>query len=186
MLLLAPKSVGSHFVFSNEKSWNAVADEDATAVGDSSLGGHHFRLNLVEFERQMATIPFYIRQDYDASWFSATELADMERSATLAQRPDGTTSTASVSNIQIDANTSKLLALLKEERVSPVVIPPSAEVAIDNTQLVRNVDELDALLDLDISEAVAIVPLPAAMKPTIVSAAPANDIQQWLDDILDD
>lgn len=194
MLLLAPKSVGSHFVFSNEKSWSTDTDEGV--VDQTLLGGHHFRFNLVEFEQQMATIPFYQRQDYGVDLFSDKEIEEMDRCAKLAPRPNAM-KTSDVPN-EVHEDALKLLAVLKgdannEGRVDPVVterlVNSSALKVEDNIVA----DELDALLDLANTVPVAVaatIPFASVNVPagpaTTSGVAPADDIQKWLDDILDD
>lgn len=194
MLLLAPKSVGSHFVFSNEKCWN-TDPEEATASDQILLGGQHFRFNLVEFEQQMATIPFYKRQDYDADLFSAKEVEDMNRSASLMPRPDAKISDSG-EKYMLQSNALKLLSLLKSnnkevhsdvacaENANAAFLVDSSSVATDNT-----VDELDALLDLAITEPISPIPIASVINmatSTNSTNAPADDIQKWLDDILED
>lgn len=194
MLLLAPKSVGSHFVFSNEKNWNTDTEEAVAVVGDQTLhGGQHFRFNLAEFEQQMATIPFYKRQDYGADLFSPQEIEDMNRCAKLAPRPNQST-TVSEGKYEIHSDAIKLLSALKGENTNKAVTvelstenanPPNA-TAEETEHAVT--DELDALLDLAITEPAFSVTFPSVnlTNPNTSSAEPANDIQKWLDDILDD
>lgn len=187
-LLLAPKSVGSHFVFSNEKNWNLPTDDDP-----SLFGGQHFRFNLADFERQMATIPFYVRQGYDPNLFSDDELANMRRESELAPRSEamGAGTVQSKEPIRVDAINKHILSILKEKNDDTVGLADSpAVIHIANEEIAKkvDVDELDELLDLVIKDPVDIKTNATSVRaaPIVSGPAPVNDIQQWLDDILDD
>lgn len=168
-LLLAPASVGGHFLFNSEKSWEAS--------DDWYNRDEYFQLNLVELTKSLATIPYFERQNYSKDIFSSEEIEDMNRQAKY-------------NYFKWSAN-SKTTVKFSEE-------PASAKGKIKETQSAVNLpqndeDDLDELLNLTGTKQQEIQnpAFPPTTNPSSgvtiqlgQTADASDDIQKWLDDIL--
>lgn len=183
------------------------------ANGAESDGGEQFfRMNISRLERILMERPFCERQQYDKAMFTVNELTRMAKEVTqeTAQRVDGLQArlkkvqSLAVSKINEDSRRNKA-NLLCEETVKPkqqqqqtTTMGPNR--TIDDYEAHGNSvgsDEaansaLEALLGathIQISKTTENVQCaqPSAAPTPISSAAPivVDDLQQWLDEILD-
>lgn len=167
-LLMAPASIGGHFLFNSEKSWEAN--------DDWYNRDEYFQLNLVELSKSLATIPFYERQNYGKDIFSSLEIEDMDRQAKYQF-------------FKRSANSKNTVKLSKADGV--------VDVQLNETKSAVNLpqnddDDLDELLNLTGAKQQTIQSseFPSVERVTIQfdSASTAldstDDIQKWLDDVL--
>lgn len=76
-ILLAPKSIGTHFTLKSEKHWDqSNENDDSTAAG--TIFSKLFQLNLVTLKNGVGRLPFYMRNDCPKEIFTDHEIADME------------------------------------------------------------------------------------------------------------
>ncbi|KAH9629512.1 hypothetical protein HF086_015842 [Spodoptera exigua] len=73
-LIQAPPSIGGHFQFKHEKSWDIN-----TAP---SLYDKYFNINMEDLNIALCTIPFYERNSIDTSIFTETDILTMNNRAT--------------------------------------------------------------------------------------------------------
>ncbi|KPJ14013.1 hypothetical protein RR48_03119 [Papilio machaon] len=73
-LIQAPLSVGGHFQFKHEKSWDITTGP--------SLYDKYFEIDMDNLAIALSTIPFYERNSIDQSLFSETDILNMNNRAT--------------------------------------------------------------------------------------------------------
>lgn len=194
-LLITPASLGSHFVFSTEKNWGD--DDSATELTQ------FFKLNLTNLAKSLTTIPFYKRQSYCDNLFDANELVDMDVKAMEKRRfLSDFTAVAATTEPTVDAAVQPPPAAMPaSEKASSKVTAVTNEFLAGTIEAgtieVDDDDELNDLLMIDAKPVVAMMdnnrktveskkledpPVPVSA----ATPASSNDIQQWLDDILDD
>lgn len=172
-LLSAPASVGGHFLFNSEKSWEAK--------DDWYNRDEYFHLNLVELTKSLATIPFYERQNYSKDIFSSDEIEDMNRQAKYQYFK---WSANSQNNSGRSANESSMGEKCDIKQTQSAVNLPQ-----------KDEDDLDELLSLPgtIQQGVqsSIHPSTTSLSSseTVQLGQTSNedstdDIQKWLDDVL--
>lgn len=181
-LLAAATSVGEHFRFNSEKNWES---------SDSSYNrSEYFQLNLVELTQSLGTISFYERQDYSKSSFNSKEIEQMEK--------------------QAENQRSKWMAHRENmDKLSRELVKSKSEIKETDCKfalmnLSQEEDELDELLNLNEIKSTLLAQqntyydfptLNASQSShiTIGSQYPhyssigdsIDDIQKWLDDVLD-
>lgn len=191
-LLRAPAAEGAHFRFSSERSWDA--DESATDL----FGTQFFRMNVSQMERQLLAVPFHERQQYAAELFTDDELQHMRAEARAHNGVPGglRRSEPKLSGVQMN-DVQQAERKIKTTEGLAVVSLPAEEVAVASKEVD---DELDTLLSLvSVNKqttmlekrevrpvAVESVETGAVQLAVLKPAAPVDDLQQWLDDILDD
>lgn len=166
-LLSTPASIGGHFLFNSEKSWEA--NDDWYNRDD------YFQLNLIELSKSLATIPFYERQNYSKDLFSSEEIDDMNRQAKYH-------------HFKWSANRKNI------SNVEPSVVEvKDCRNAVERTTQ-NDDDDLDELLNLTgsgqqkihipklVSSDSSAASNSATIQPS--SADSTDDIQKWLDDVL--
>lgn len=200
-LLIAPASVGSHFVFSTEKTWG----EQTTEIQSTQ----YFQLNLAELAVNIESIPFYERQGYSANLFNENELHDMMAKAklseklVLSQKKDRMVAVQPKS-IKHDVVSNAVPENVVPPKTTPILQQQVKEVknhTLKETVNSKSDDELDELLGMgmktvtldlkDVSDQEnRIKVMPAVVVAPVHHASVANskttDLQQWLDDIFDD
>lgn len=188
-LLNAPQATGGHFQFSSEKSWTATLAEknvDSQAEKDDSKKYFHqfFNLNLSRLNDSIITIPFYERLDLDRSLFTESEIQSMDEKAKKLEE-----TYKKIYKNDMDKNQSSN---------QPEAVKPQTSVKLVDTN-----DE--ARGDIDLDELLEIVPVninqKATVKEKIVQQVPnkqeekvsrdfkgesSEDMQKWLDDVLND
>lgn len=74
-LLSVPLSVGDHFTFAAERMWLQNDDMNTSEVG--SMLTDLFKLNITKLQNGLGRVPFYSRQGLMNEMFTADEIADM-------------------------------------------------------------------------------------------------------------
>ncbi|EDX01484.1 uncharacterized protein LOC6524519 isoform X1 [Drosophila yakuba] len=179
-----PSLGGGHFTFGSEREWANVADGQTKLHTKAASG--YFTLNLTRLNAGLQTIPFYKRMDYPASLFTRAQIVAQEEAAERAE-------TVYQQRILKDANggaKSRAPSAKSNKEVAPAAAekPPAAPAA--------EPDELDELLamtntQLDIGSGpvgpiTMPMPMPMVQPATPSSAASKNDVEQWLDSVLDE
>lgn len=188
-------------MFSTEKSWGEA--DSAAASTESAQTTQFFKLNLTKLAKSLATIPFYERQSYDVGLFDAGELCDMDVKAANSRNNCHDVTPTTVQTI----DGGGALALQKKQATTmPYDTPHMASgggADVHNSATATTVavdvdDELNDLLMLGVKPLSTIDNskmlltggdgIVEDVRPVAVvkAAATSNDIQQWLDDILDD
>lgn len=201
-LLSAPPAEGAHFRFSSEKSWDAV-----DAESDDLFGTQFFRMNVSRMERQLLAVPFYQRQGYAPDGFTGDELRRMRTDAERAAGAADASGVEAAEATSVPSSSSPSLGQGQQQLVSPLSPsdaklmatgssgpPMAAETPAAVDDAVEEDDELDALLlriTVPPSPVAAAVrdPQPPSKEPCVANRAlppVADDLQQWLDDILED
>nr|XP_016923894.1 uncharacterized protein LOC108005216 [Drosophila suzukii] len=180
-----PTLGGGHFAFGSEREWASVA-EGQTKLHTKAASGY-FTLNLTRLNAGLQTIPFYKRMDYPASMFTRAQIVAQEEAAERAEAvyqqhilkdSNGGGSKSRVAS----AKSNKEAAPAAAEK--PAAANPSAEP-----------DELDELLamtnkQLDMGSGIGPItmpmPMPMVQPATPSSAASKNEVEQWLDSVLDE
>lgn len=191
-LLIAPASVGNHFVFSTEKNWG----EQSADIQSSQ----YFQLNLAELAKNMNCIPFYLRQGYSVDLFNENEQQDMVEKAQamrklIQSQQNDRNLPFNVSNHGKSDKSEENVITKKASSVVPIL----NENKIINSMPINKIDdeELEELLEIDLKpptilniqslqleETIEIKPIPVVDDSKKI--AKTNDLQQWLDDIFDD
>uniref|UniRef100_W8C895 Cell death regulator Aven n=2 Tax=Ceratitis capitata TaxID=7213 RepID=W8C895_CERCA len=182
-----PTSVGGHFQFSSEKNWDSV---DTEQFLDNTEASQYFTLNLKLLNVGLQTIPFYKRMDYAASLFTRDQLRTMENAAEAAEKNYQKVLHEHETNPSIKINSGSRKS--GSGRSQNSLKPNNVEASETNVG-----DELDELLNLttaavtkvDISVGNgsgaenAAVPIPADSENV---SAHKDDIQEWLDNVLEE
>lgn len=198
-LMQQPASVGGHFLFNSEKNWDT--DDQ---IFEKSDANNYFNLNLSLLNAGIQTIPFYKRLDYDTSMFTKFEINKMNAEAEMAEKKFQEVikeyeATLKTSSSVGSRKASGRASAAKQKANIPAA--PAPEPVASNDKSEKD-DELDELLSLTASK-VADVNLEdkkdAGEVATTEIEAPnvkaeeekksgenKEDIQQWLDDILDE
>ncbi|KAH8265105.1 hypothetical protein KR026_004777, partial [Drosophila bipectinata] len=175
-----PSLGGAHFTFGSEKEWTSVA-EGQTKLNTKAAGGY-FTLNLSRLNAGLQTIPFYKRMDYPSSFFTRQQIAAQEQAAEKAEA-------IYQQRILRESNGSSARKASAKVAEKPAV---TTTPALDNDP-----DELDELLamtssQMDISSGIGPItmpmpmPMPMVQPATPSSAASKNEVEQWLDSVLDE
>ncbi|KAH8265156.1 hypothetical protein KR044_004153, partial [Drosophila immigrans] len=174
-----PSLGGGHFTFGAEKEWNNIA-EGQTQL-HTKAASSYFTLNLGLLNAGLQTIPFHKRMDYPSSMFTRRQIVAQTEAAERAER----TYQERVLR-ELNANGQRQASSAKSRPPSAVKEPAPAAV-------VEPPDELDELLaltnsQLELTPTTVPTPAPATLpKPaTPASAASKNDVEQWLDSVLDE
>ncbi|XP_017065194.1 uncharacterized protein LOC108103945 [Drosophila eugracilis] len=175
---------GGHFTFGSEREWANVA-EGQTKLNTKAASGY-FTLNLSRLNAGLQTIPFYKRMDYPASFFTKAQIVAQEEAAERAE-------TTYQQRILKDSNgiSKSRAASAKSNKDAAPAAAEKPATAVPGAE----VDELDELLamtntQLDIGSSVGPItmpmPMPMVQPATPSSAASKNDVEQWLDSVLDE
>lgn len=172
-LLAAPSSIGGHFFFSSEKSWQ-TDDNTGTAAAAivSPLAAKYFNLNIQELTKNLQRLPFYVRQEYPKDLFTDKEIEEMNRKANLFDHQSKTPAEEINAKMralieQVEEKPSKIAkpTILKEPEKKVQPMTKSQEVVSECFQSIGEVsstivaqpvnpndsdDELDALLGLSL------------------------------------
>ncbi|XP_013113452.2 uncharacterized protein LOC106091470 [Stomoxys calcitrans] len=182
-----PMSSGGHFKFSSEKQWEQAENESFL---DNTEASEYFTLNLKLINVGLQTIPFYKRMDFSSSMFTNDQLNTMEKSAELAEKTYQNVLKEHIENprIKINSASRKTNSAKSQKSQASNAKKPSTETP----------DELDELLNITTDQMSKASMqsgrnTPAAANPPATpgnnSTAPADnkdDIQQWLDNVLDE
>lgn len=181
-----PSMGGGHFTFGVEKEWNNAAQGPTQAK--PSRG--YFTLNLSLLSCGLQTIPFYKRMDYPTSMFTRPQIVAQTEAAERAERiyqervlrelnPN-----ASVPNENVASPKSRV-ASAKSTKPEPAGAQPAEPDELDELLAMTNTQlEQTSLANTPSTLPFAMpVPRPTTATP---SSAPKNDVEQWLDSVLDE
>lgn len=180
-ILLAPKSIGEHFTFASERGW-----EQATEFGTDSLSHDLFTLNLNNLKNGVGRLPFYLRSDLPVDLFDDAEITDMNFRAnyyvTDEKQRIKTEKPSEIAEKLIEKN----IQSLDERTPEDSVITSTVKTSMILSKSITKLAESTASLTFG-------TPLKSHSQPlsskVIVKSNSTNDsenIQEWLDDILND
>lgn len=176
-----PSLGGAHFTFGSEKEWTSVADGQTKLNTKAAVG--YFTLNLTRLNAGLQTIPFYKRMDYPSSFFTRQQILAQEEAAEKAE-------VLYQQRLLQEWNGSARQTSAKVAE-KPVAAPPTPAPAAVNDEP----DELEELLamtntQMDIGSGLGPItmpmPMPMIQPATPSSAASKNEVEQWLDSVLDE
>ncbi|TDG40969.1 hypothetical protein AWZ03_012614 [Drosophila navojoa] len=169
-----PSMGGGHFTFGVEKEWSNIAEGQAQVPTKAASG--YFTLNLSLLNCGLQTIPFYKRMDYSPAMFTRSQIIAQNEAAEQAE---------------LIYQELVLKALNDEKsRVTSAKSTKSAQPAAPD-----ELDELLAVTDAQLAQASIdtgpTLPLEAIASPVVQPATPTtntskNDVEQWLDSVLDE
>ncbi|KAM7349200.1 apoptosis and caspase activation inhibitor isoform 1-T3 [Cochliomyia hominivorax] len=181
-----PAGMGGHFKFASEKQWEQAENEDFL---DNTEASEYFTLNLKLLNVGLQTIPFYKRMDYSASMFSKEQLQTMEKEAEEAEKSYQNVLKEHIENPRIKGNSAnRKTNSAKSQKSVKAKIPEAA-------------DELDELLNMTSDQMSKVSVKSGANTPALKPATPdaksaadapsgggenKDDIQQWLDNVLEE
>lgn len=166
-----PSMGGGHFTFGAEKEWSNLA-EGQTELHTKAASGY-FTLNLTLLNYGLQTIPFYKRMDYSPSMFTRSQIIAQNEAAEEAEH----------------IYQELLLKELNPDK-SPVTSPKSPKSA--QPAAPDELDELLAITDAQLAQAsITTGPTLPIASPVVQPATPTtntskNDVEQWLDSVLDE
>lgn len=184
-LLLAPSSIGGHFLFNSEKNWES---NDEWYNRDE-----YFSLNLIELAQSLTTIPFYERMNYSKDVFSPEEIESMEKHANFQRMKWVANSKTDEAALKKDVELAKSVCQFREILVDAIGIEKEAE---------NDEDELDELLGMTGAKSSSLTDQCIKSSEATTShhnitvsnepqfprhesiADSKDDIQKWLDDVL--
>ncbi|XP_017045707.1 uncharacterized protein LOC108091172 [Drosophila ficusphila] len=178
-----PSLGGGHFTFGSEREWASVA-EGQTKLHTKAASGY-FTLNLTRLNAGLQTIPFYKRMDYPAGLFTRAQIVAQEEAAERAEAvyqqrilkdANGGTKSRAAS-----AKSNKDAALAAEKPASAAPAEPDELdelLAMTNTQLDMGSSGIGPIT--------MPMPMPLVQPATPSSAASKNEVEQWLDSVLDE
>ncbi|KAH8420606.1 hypothetical protein KR009_012103, partial [Drosophila setifemur] len=191
-LAQVPSLGGGHFTFGSEKEWTQVA-EGQTKLHTKAAGGY-FTLNLTRLNAGLQTIPFYKRMDYPSTMFTRQQIHVQEQAAKRAEAmyQQRILRNSNGSATKSRAGSGKATKDSAEKPSDPAVAPAPTVVPAPAATTPNEPDELDELLamtntQLDIHGPITMpMPMPLVQPATPSSAASKNDVEQWLDSVLDE
>ncbi|XP_062139361.1 uncharacterized protein LOC133848012 [Drosophila sulfurigaster albostrigata] len=177
-----PSMGGGHFSFGAEKEWNNIA-EGQTQL-HTKAASSYFTLNLGLLNAGLLTIPFYKRMDYSSSMFTRQQIVTQTEAAERAER---TYQDRVLRELNGNDNQRTASAKSRVPSAAKSVVKEPTPVAVEPP------DELDELLAMTNTQlavttptTVPATPLPQATNPTAAASASKNDVEQWLDSVLDE
>ncbi|XP_065364420.1 uncharacterized protein Aven [Calliphora vicina] len=177
-----PSGMGGHFKFSSEKQWEQAENSEFL---DNTEASEYFTLNLKLLNVGLQTVPFYKRMDYSSSMFSKDQLQSMEKEAEAAEKLYQNVLKEHIENPRIKINSASRKTNSAKSQKSLKAKSPEAP------------DELDELLSMTSKVSVKSGANTPALKPATpdnksaaggssTGAENKDDIQQWLDNVLDE
>ncbi|XP_058060044.1 uncharacterized protein LOC131210769 [Anopheles bellator] len=202
-LLELPASSGGHFLLSSEKHW-LEPDSGLPGTDEKDRFGQYFHIDTKQLRTSLGAIPFYQRYGYDEALFGARELNLMRQKAeTIAQKLNQ--ANTNMNNFTDSQKVKETTSLPERPRPTPCLVgsmalPKETSKPSDPYNVTRETDavvekKFDALtIEQTITQVTAVetVPETSIVKPehSPKSVPPSTkdtkeDIQQWLDDILE-
>lgn len=210
-LLELPPSSANHFLLSSEKRW-LQSESDLPGEDEQNRYSEYFRIDTKQLNASLGCIPFYERHGYDQALFSTLELNLMRQKAeihtnkyqlTYADQLPSKTQTGPISRSK-----KENMPLPKKPHPPPCFVGafgkpidnPSAKetkhVPIDNrtntNTLQIKMDELTVEPEPSKIVTKVVTPIVPTTQTVTTTKQPAStskdtkeEIQQWLDDILD-
>ncbi|XP_035894653.1 uncharacterized protein LOC118504364 [Anopheles stephensi] len=211
-LLELPPSSASHFLLSSEKRW-LQPDTELPGEDDNNRYSEYFRIDTKLLNASLGCIPFYERHGYEHELFSTLELNLMRQKAEINtkqyQQKYADQLPSKPQSGPISRNNKESMPLAKKPQPAPCFVgafakPKDSVVPIKSPEISRVPNDVVLIQPIDakmkelavISEPSEIVPKivpsivptvqPATAKPQSSSTNDTKEeIQQWLDDILD-
>lgn len=172
-LLTASKAIGDHFTFAAERSW--LQSDQSTEEG--SLAAELFKLNISNLETGLSRLPFYVRQDLPNEMFTNGELSDMDHRANFFEidkshkPPTESQMNQKILNI-LTSGASKL--------------ENTVENTIENKLPTPSIDTQISKLSLNAKSTASASPSGPIKPQESTKSNKTEDIQDWLDDILNE
>lgn len=197
-LLSASTSVGDHFTFAAERSW--LKTDDSTPSDEGSMASDLFKLNITNLKDGLGRVPFYLRQGLPKEMFTEGEITDMNSGASFyeaenEQKPP----TANQTNQNLMSKTNEKVDSSQSASITraDVLVPKQA------VEMSAADDELAGLLQMTeihsphaskkptptSSIQTSTKPTgtkPPSSNPTKAKVNKTENIQDWLDDILNE
>lgn len=179
-ILLAPKSIGEHFVFSSERAWensvNSVAETNADFQPNDL-----FKLNLGNLKNGVGRLPFYLRNNLNLDLFSDDEITNMNFGANYSgnNNKKQKAQTIGVSGL-------KSMAEKRNDRESVQRSDVQMD-SIDTPTMQSSVKLPESTIKL--AESTLQLPSQSQAAKTIgkpETSTKTTNIQDWLDDILNE
>lgn len=201
-LLSASTSVGDHFTFAAERSW--LKTDDSTPSDEGSMASDLFKLNISNLKDGLGRVPFYLRQGLPKEMFIEEEITDMNCRASFFE---GENERKPLAANQTNQNLLEILMSKTNEKVdsSPSTAKTGADEVVPKKVVEMSAadDELAGLLQMTEihSPHASQKPTPtstirtstktnetkpASSNPTKAKANKTENIQDWLDDILNE
>ncbi|XP_055302452.1 uncharacterized protein LOC129568497 [Sitodiplosis mosellana] len=204
-LLSASKSIGDHFTFAAERSW--LQNDGGNASDEGSVAADLFKLNISNLKNGIGRLPFYMRQGLPKEMFTDDEITSMNYRANYFENENSHKLSA---GNEINQN---LLNILTKENVKDtsstnekrktdysskkIVNAPSKKVEVktptqkDIPQSSREAELIDQLTEIKLTPTVTTIPsksnpINTPSSSTKVKSNKTEDIQDWLDDILNE
>lgn len=172
-ILCASKSVGNHFTFASERNWLQDAQMDATDL---------FQLNVTNLKNGLGRLPFYIRQGIPKSVFNAFELTDMNYRVNFCENdtiPKPSPINQNIINILTNTNSINTVPDAKES----ICMHDTIKQTIDSDSLVKSLQTTSIHTKPLAQASAALAPI---SKQKGTKKDKTEDIQDWLDDILNE
>lgn len=210
-LLSASTSVGDHFTFAAERSW--AQNDDLSASDEGSMATELFKLNISNLKDGLGRLPFYLRQGLNEALFTDEEITNMNYSASFFES-DHTNVNHRANIVERDQANQNLLNILKSKDEEFDRSSQKSDKNVQQKKTVETTaavdDELVGLLRITQiqSPQTSSKSIPASTSATATATATmtssnstevkphsnqsksksnkAEDIQDWLDDILNE
>lgn len=189
-LLSASKSIGDHFTFASERSW---LQNDGTNLSDEgSMSLDLFKLNILNLKNGIGQLPFYFRQGLSKEIFTEDEITSMDRQS--SKKPLAGSETQKLLDI---LTLGDVITKQKTNTQTPLekdVDFGLKNVAVESTP--KGVDLESSLrntyIDGELTKPKS-TPTPNTSSskvpsngPSTVKSSKTENIQDWLDDILNE
>lgn len=180
-ILLAPKSIGEHFVFSSERAWEHTVNTGAETNADCQPNDL-FQLNLGSLKNGVGRLPFYVRNGLDLDLFSDDEITDMNFGANYNGDNNKKQKTQTIGVGCLNSMAEKMRYRESVQRSGMKMVE-----SIDTSNLQSSVKLPESTKKL----AESTLPLPSQSQVAKSIGKPetptkTTNIQDWLDDILNE
>uniref|UniRef100_A0A182VRD2 Uncharacterized protein n=1 Tax=Anopheles minimus TaxID=112268 RepID=A0A182VRD2_9DIPT len=212
-LLELPPSSANHFLLTSEKRW-LQPDTDLPGEDEQNCYSEYFRIDTKLLNASLGCIPFYERQGYDQGLFSPLELNLMRQKAEIHtnkyQQTYADQLTVKTQSGPVSRSRKENMPLPKKPHPPPCFVgafakpmeglsassPETKHVPVDNPAPVHTLQSKMGELTVEpepskiVTKVVPpIVPsvqtVTTTKQPASTSKDTKEEIQQWLDDILD-
>lgn len=188
-LLFASKSIGDHFTFAAERSW--LENDDQNQSDDNSIAADLFKLNISNLTNGIGSLPFYLRQGLDKELFTEDEIRDMNKKVKYVENE-------AKQALKIIPSSANVPTSAKEEKKNSNAISESTktiEVKLPTqenpTKTFADTELINKLTETKLTPTTMIPnasnPITSLLSDTAkVKSNKTEDIQDWLDDILNE
>lgn len=179
-----PSGMGGHFKFSSEKQWEQAETEDFL---DNTEASEYFTLNLKLLNVGLQTIPFYKRMDYSSAMFSKEQLQTMENEAEEAEKLYQNVLKEHIENPKAHkTNSANRKSSSAKSQKSVKAKSPEAPDELDELLNITNDQMSKVSLKSGANTPVVKPATPVAAAAPVSGGETKDDIQQWLDNVLDE